>query len=78
MNTPNNATHIIFAILIIAFLWTFGAFFDARAQAGPTPTPTPTLMILPTPRPMSVCFHPRYTCVRLPIIRNDEVTGGVR
>lgn len=112
MIKPSNATRIIFTIMIIGCLWTFGACFDnaAHAQSDATPTPNcwvqdghlvcigedpvaitaaptatpiaPTSEATATPqinRPISVCAHPLYTCVRLPIIRTaPEVTGDVR
>lgn len=113
---PSTKTHIVFAIMIIGCLWTFGACFDneAHAQADATPTPTATnncwvqdgqlvcigegpvavtatptaTAIAPTPeptatpqinRPISVCAHPLWTCISLPIIHGaGEVTGDVR
>lgn len=39
---PNNATHLIFAILIIVFFAIVAPYLDASAQAAPTETATPT------------------------------------
>jgi len=43
---------------------------------APTPEPTATPVMI---RPMNICAHPLWTCVRLPIIHTvGEATGGVR
>jgi hypothetical protein len=107
---PNNATHLIFAILIIVFFAIVAPYLDASAQSAPTETATPTpncwwqdghlvclgpgpvattatptvTPVAPTPeetpenRPMNICAHPLFTCVRLPIIHRNEVSGGVQ
>jgi hypothetical protein len=46
--------------------------------ATPTVTPTPTPEETPEIRPMNICAHPLFTCVRLPIVFGLTVTGGVQ
>jgi hypothetical protein len=68
MMKPSNATHIIFTIMILAALGTFGACFDkAHAQADPEPTSecwtVDGQLVCVGPGPVSITATPTATLV---------------